>query len=824
LTSFVGREREVAEVGRLLRGGRLLTLVGAPGVGKTRLALQVAAELHGRFADGAWLVELAGLAEPELVPLAVATALGVPEQGSRPMIATLAEHLQARDILLLLDNCEHLVAACAALAETLLWACPGLRILAISREALRIEGETTWRVPSLAMPDERGRQPGEPDLVASLERFEAVRLFLDRAQAVQPGFTLTAQNAEAVAQICQRLDGIPLAIELAAARLNGLSAGQIAARLDDHFALLTSGSRTALPRQQTLRGAVDWSYALLPESERTLLRHLAVFAGGWTLEAAEAVCGAGVLEPLLGLVSRSLVVAEEQDDETRYRLLEMIRQYGWERLTEAGELDAMRDRHRDWLLALAEPPVPFTFFFRADEPARLARLETEHDNLRAALAWSEQRPGGAEAGVTLAGQLWRLWWLHGHLTEGRRWLERMIALARTEPALARGSILATALGGAGNLASYQGDYRGAVPLIEEALSLWREQGDQTLIAWALHRLGHYLGHLRQPERALALCEESVALSRVLGDDRSLMHALMPLANLVRRLGNHPRAIAVAEEGVALGRTYGNSLVIAFGLMHIGKAATASGDYARAEAACLEALALARRLGQPRLVAEMATSLGGLRLAQGDGTQAALLFEESLRTSRDTHDRWNISELVEWMGAVATLGRSWEQAARLLGAAEALRDELYVVLNRPVADHDRDVATVRDQLNEAAFAASWEAGQALSLEQAIEEALDLARLAVTGDTSSAGAQQRSAADDTAAGRVSPLTSREREVALLVAQGLQSPRIAEVLVISRRTAETHVRNILGKLGLTSRAQVAAWVVRHGIDEGAPSAPRA
>ena len=373
LTSFVGREREIAEIGALVRRERLVTLVGAPGVGKTRLSLQIAASVLDAFPDGAWLVELAPLGAPELVPQAVADVLGVREQPGRTLTDTLAGYLRTRQMLLLLDNCEHLIGAAAGLVETLVRACPDLHVLATSREPLAIEGEVTYRVPSLR--------------VAEAES-EAARLFRERAQAAAPSFRVTERNAPVVAQICARLDGIPLAIELAAARVRALSVEQIAARLDDRFHLLTGGSRTALPRQQTLRGAVDWSYDLLSEPEQALLRRLAVFAGGFTLDAAEQM---GRLDLLTSLVDKSLVQVEEGDDgERRYRLLETLRQYGLEKLTEHGELAEARDRHRDYFLALAEELAP-TLNERADSTL-LARLEREHDNLRAALAWCLDAP------------------------------------------------------------------------------------------------------------------------------------------------------------------------------------------------------------------------------------------------------------------------------------------------------------------------------------------------------------------------------------------------------------------------------------------------
>src|SRR5579884_1061615 len=417
LTSFIGREKEMEEIKRLLSRTRLLTLTGSGGCGKTRLAAQVGADLLADFADGVWLVELAAIADPALVPQTVASTLGIREEPGQRLLETLQQHLKPKSLLLLLDNCEHLSAACAQLAETLLQACPNLRILASSREALGIAGELAYRVPSLSLPELPRLPSAEAALVPALARCEATRLFVERAALSYPGFALTEQNAPAVAQVCVRLDGIPLAIELAAARIKVLSADQIAARLDDRFRLLTGGSRTALPRQQTLRALIDWSYDLLSEAERTLLRRLSVFAGGWTLEAAEAVCSADALHLLTSLVDKSLAVYEEQAGEARYRLLETVREYARDRLLESGEMEEVRERHFAFFLRMAEEIEPK--LTGLEQAAWLDRLEGEYDNLRAASGWALSAAEGAQAGLRLAGALWRFWEIRGHIDEGR---------------------------------------------------------------------------------------------------------------------------------------------------------------------------------------------------------------------------------------------------------------------------------------------------------------------------------------------------------------------------------------------------------------------
>jgi len=678
LTSFVDREREKAEIRSLLPASRLLTLTGSGGAGKTRLALQVAAEVLEEFPDGVWFIELATLADPALVAHTVASALNVLEQPGRPMHETLAEALRDRHLLLVLDNCEHLVDACAHLGEALLRACPRLRILATSREGLGVAGEMAWRVPSLSLP-----APQEHLTMERLADCGGVRLFIERAVASQPGLMVTDRNAATVVQICRRLDGIPLALELAAALAKVLSVEQIAARLDDRFRLLTGGNRTALPRQQTLTATMDWSYHLLPEDERTVLRRLSVFAGGWTLEAAEAVCSqdgieaAQILALQAQLVAKSLVVMEAQNGDARYRLLETIRQYARDRLLEAGEAATVRGRHRDWYLKLAERARPELQGPRQAE--WLERLETEHDNLRSALDWTSTEESGAEDGLRLSGALWEFWHVRGYFTEGRGWLESMLARGRAASAAPR----AKALAGEGFLAYRQGDYESAIALLQESLPLFRELGDRSGTGHALQALGTIAIHQGDFERAKALLAESLEWCRQAGDKRRM----------------------------------------AISLNNMGEVGRCQGDYAAARASYEASLGLRREVGDRRGLAVSLGNLGHVALHEGDSRRAMMFFSEALDLARELMYKLAIAEYLAGLGGVAIAEGQATRAARLLGAAEALLRVLDAPLSPPdLAEYEQSKTATRAVLADSAFAEAWAEGQAMSLEQAIEYGL------------------------------------------------------------------------------------------------------
>ena len=707
LTSFVGRQREMTDIKRLLvplpckaregpgAGVRLLTLTGAGGCGKTRLAIQVARDLAAAdcFKHGVWWVDLAALSDPAFVPQAAAIAFDLRESPAAPLATILTNYLCAKELLLVLDNCEHLIDACARLAEVLLSACPGLQILATSREALGLMGEVSWCVPPLASPDAERLPPLE-----CLLQYDAILLFVERAAAVSPQWSL-AKNASAVARICSRLDGIPLAIELAAARLKVLSAEQIAARLDDRFRLLTDSSRTALPRHRTLRAAVDWSYGLLLEEERVLFRQLSVFAGGWTLEAAEAICAGEsgsdeveanslrlcppvfLLDILTALVSKSLVVVEQQGEAMRYRMLETIRQYAREKLAESGEAEVVRAHHLGFFSQFAERAEPE--LRRAEQKLWLDRLEAEHDNLRAALGWALDGEDAATA-AQLGGNLWHFWAMHGHLGEGRRWLERILALETQGRTLLLPSARVKLLNGEGSLAFYQGDHASAHLLFEEGLALARDVGDKWGMAFALDGLGAQAANQGDYERATTFSEQSLALSREIGAKWLNAITQINLGELARLQGDYQQATRFYEGSLALLREVGDKWFIAIVLHDLGQVAQDQGQYDQAKAIHKESLALCQELGGQRSIAMCLEKLAGVAGAQ----------------------------------------RQPERAARLLGVAEAIRQAITApmgALDRP--DYERSVTMAYAGLDKEKFAAAWAEGHTMTLERAIEYALE-----------------------------------------------------------------------------------------------------
>jgi non-specific serine/threonine protein kinase len=759
LSSFVGREREVAEVASLLSEHRLLTLTGPGGSGKTRLALAVASGLVERYEDGMWLVELAPLSDSDLVPQAVASVLGVREAPGTTFVDSLRAHLESRETLLILDNCEHLVEASASLAGALLPFCPNLKVLATSREALRTSGETLFVVPPLSLPDPR--RPPAPD---GLPSYEAARLFAERARAVRPDFEITGGNAMAVAQICYRLDGMPLAIELAAARVRVLSVEQISSRLEDSFALLAgSGKRTAPARQGTLRATMDWSYELLPEEERLLLRRVSVFAGGFALEAAEVVCAGGdlergeVLELLASLVDKSLVLVSERDGEARYRLLETIRQYGLEKLEEGGEAGQMRGRHAAWFLSLAERAE--SELKGHQQVAWLARLEKEHDNLRVAMRWLLEE-GETDSAVRIAWALWLFWRVHGYQGEGYRYTGEALEAGDALPTLVRAKALCVR-----GLMSY------GIESIEGTERLW---------------------------------EQSAALFRQTKDTFGLALTMGGLSAMALAQGDLDRSTALFEETMELYKKIENKWGVGSVLSHQGVIPLSRGEHEQAARYFEEALAISREIGDKLIGSVSLHNLAWTSRLQGNYERAAGLYVEGLGVAVELGDKADVAYCLEGLASMIAEREEPARAARLFGASEALLEAIGAPLHVQAQDralYERTVESLRCRLGEEAFGVAWAEGRAMTLEQVVEYALG---------TLASSERPASPTNAYPAG----LSAREVEVLRLVAQGMTNAQIATELYISPRTVNAHLGSVYHKIGSSTRAEATRFASEYNL----------
>lgn len=759
-TSFIGRDREIGEVARLLTVTRLLTLTGAGGCGKTRLALRVAREVAADFADGTWLVDLSAVTDPAQVVREAAVAVGARDLPGRNLSDSVVDYLRSRSMLILLDNCEHVITAAADLADQVTRACGQVRILATSREPLSSAGEITWRVPSLSVPP-RSRSPG----IEHLQRFEAVRLFLERARAARPELVVGDHEAPALAEICRQLDGIPLAIELAAARVRVFTIDQIATRLDDRFRLLTAGPRTSMPRQQTLRATVDWSFALLSEPERALLRRLSVFAGGWSFEAAEAVtAGDGirafaVLDLVSALVDKSLVVAEhKQGAAVRYRLLETIRQYARQRLDEAGESEVTRTQHLAYFLGLAEEAEP-----KLRGPhARVAmdRLEEEHDNLRLAIEWALQTD--LDAALRLTAALGWFWWLRDYHGEARRWLARALgACTHRTPTRVR------ALQSLGWIAHHQRQSDEARAVLAESLSIAHELNDEWATAWALHVLGR-----------VAYFENDPATARDLG----------------------ARSLAVAEN-------LGDPWLIAWALHLLGLAAYLDRDDAAARAHYTRSLAIRRELGYEEGIGVLLSLLGLVAVREGNLGEAHGLYRESLAVMRPLAGPWNLAMLLAAFARMAAAFGQLQRAARLGGAATQFSEDhetALIPLFEPLLA--QGLAMARQALGTASFEQAFTEGRTMPLQHAVDEAL-----AVEPGPPSA---RPMGSTESVRGAVGSLTGTELTVLRLLASGRTTKEIAAELVLAVSTVDRHITHVYGKLGARNRAEATAFASKHGL----------
>jgi predicted ATPase/DNA-binding CsgD family transcriptional regulator len=823
VSSFIGREAELAAVRGLVSGSRLVTLTGAGGAGKTRLGLQVAAGLPDGTGDGVWFADLAPVRDPDLVAATVADVLGVQQEPGRPTLETLAAAVGARSLLVLLDNCEHLIGACAKLAYVLLRDCPNLTLLATSREPLGIDGERVYRVPTL-------HTPAEGDDARAVRASEAVRLLADRAAAQGVPLSADEKTAAAAGRICRRLDGIPLAIELAAARLRMLSAGELETRLDERFALLIGGSRAGMLRQRTLRAMVDWSWELLTGAEQAVLARLSVFAGGFGLAAAEAVAAdedvpAGeILGHLGALVDKSLVQFDHSGTGPgRYRMLETVRQYAAGRLDALGPASALaaRTAHRDYYLALAEAADPQ--LSAAGQAEWLGRLDAELANLRAAIAFSlaQPEPVNPEPGLRLAAALRVYWRARGHAAEGAGVLR---ALLEGPAAGEATSLRARALGAAAHLFGYVGSYPIAGDYCEEALAIATAAGDEYLVASLLYDRAWLLLRQGQRDTALPLIESGLGLARRLGEPYLTARLLSGRAHALTAGGDPAAAVRDTAEALRLYRQAGNRLQMQAMLGNLGYYALSAGDLDAARRYLAESLEISRELNTSDGIVHGTFNLGLAEYLGGSPDAAGALFAETLDLARRTGMKANMAYALLGLALVGRGGADPAWSARLHGAADqALADLGYVVepLEARLADTDR--RRLRTAIGDAAYEAEYAAGRALDPARVLELATDTAAGAAPGGAAPAGTAPAGVAPaGTAPSGTGPpdplarfgLTEREREVLALLAAGRSNPEIGQALFIATKTASVHVSNILAKLGVTGRGEAAAVAHRLGL----------
>ncbi|MFE5703483.1 protein kinase [Rhodococcus koreensis] len=754
MTSFVGRRHELTEAKNLLAGSRLVTLTGIGGVGKTRLAMRIASSVQREYADGVRLVELGELRDGSSLVDAIAGAVGVRDHSARQLREVLVEHLAARELLLVLDNCEHLVDAAANLAETLLRVCPGLRVLATSREPLVIGGEVVLRVPPLAVPD-----PERLTSVRGLPKYDAVTLFVERGTAAVPGFSLTEENAAAVAGICHRLDGLPLPIELAAARLRAMSPEQILQRLADRYTLLSRGNRGVPTRQQTLRLCIDWSFELCTAGEQLVWGRVAVFAGSFELDAAEKVCGESLvqdelLDTLTSLVEKSILIREEHGSVVRFRMLETLREYGFEKLEQTGEALVLRRRHRDWYETLALDAE--AEWISARQLDWITRLKREHPNLREALEFCiDDDPA---AGLRIAAALHPFWSSQGLYNEGRRWFDHLLARQSGQPTLEWVKALyCTSL-----MAFAQGDLREGAAHVANGRALTAHTSDpmmRALVAYADGMLALYSGDLT---RACSRLETAVAEFGKRGDRTLEVAALYPLGFAEGLRGMLEQAVECHERVLAITEMCGEKMYRSHSLW----------------------------------------ALGITVWQQGDTDRAVRLLEDSLMLSRQVHSPRFAAACLEALAWIACERHAADRAAVLLGAAEGVASSVgssAAMHSKLLSYHREYLQKARRELGDTKFEAASRRGKGLGFEAAIAYALQEQPHTSTPNTDA----------------LTRLTKRERQVADLIAEGLTNQAIAERLVISPRTAQGHVEHILAKLGFTSRTQVAAWVVEQAHD---------
>jgi len=799
LTSFVGRKREIEEVQQLLAYTHLVSLVGAGGCGKTRLALRVASELGDQYSGGVYWVELARLADSTLVPQAVAKVLNIVEQSGTPLMDTLLESLRGMQTLLVLDNCEHLLGACAQLAEAFAGR-PNIKVLATSREPLGVIGETLYPVLPLALP--AVRLP-----IDEIRRVESVQLFVERARSILPTFGLTLDNAEIVSTICRDLDGIPLAIELASARVSVLNVKQIQERLDHRLDLLISTAR-ADERHRTLRAAIDWSYDLLSPSERILLQRLALFTAGFTFSTAESACAWGeiqredVLDLLSSLVSKSLVVAETlQGSEARYRLLETIRQYAQEKLRASEDWVSAHEHYLACFLRLTEEVAPK--LHEQYQHLWLDWLEAEHDNIRAALAWALEQQR-IEAGMRIGTALYSFWQTRAYIREGYAWYERFLHQTDDSVPLA---VHVNALTWSSVMASFLGDAVTATARGQEAVALCEAAGEEgkPLLAVALIGVASGAKAAGDYQTSYRIGGRLIEVYRQLGDLVSLGITIMIQGETAIALGKHDTARSLLEESMALARAAGDKYRIALTLNYMGDLARSERQVVQAQSTYEESLSILRELGATHEIPATLHNLAYIELYQGDIERAHGLFYESLEAQRALGNQAGVLEGLLGFAALASATGMAAESARLYAAAVAngrARDSASLWALEKL-EYEHYIGLARANLSDAEFEAEQEKGRALSMEQAIAYALNLPfGLPMPSQKGLEPLQV--------------LTEREREVVTLIARGLSNGEIADELVLSKRTVEHHVANILSGLGFTNRAQIVRWAMENGLTQ--------
>jgi predicted ATPase/DNA-binding CsgD family transcriptional regulator len=774
----------------------LLTITGPGGCGKTRLALEVAQDLS--YPDGIWLVELASLSSAEAIPQSTAYALGLTENPNQSIHERLLDHLENKNLLLVLDNCEHLVEYCARFVHDLLAACPDLHILATSREPLHIEGETTWPVPPLSLPEWQAGMP-----LKSILEFEAVELFLDRARLVWPGFTINSQNAGDVVKICRELDGIPLALELAAGRMNILSVQEMVERMDNTVLWLAGVDRFAPPRQQTLKATLDWSYALLQEDEQRFFRRLAVFDGGFTLQAVEAVCiGDGIaleqsIDLLARLIDKSFVVNSlDHTGTNRYRLLEVVRQYALDQLKGSDEETVIRNRHLNWCLSFASDALDR--ILQADNTGWFGKVDAEVLNLRQAFAWSQLGAVPIEIAHQLASNMWQFWQARGYYREGLAWYQALLNRKDKIPV----DVLARTYHDAGGMAQHLHDFELAMQYHKQARDLYKQAGDWNGVAREMCFIGWIYERMRQYTEAQRMAEDAMALFH----------------NTTSKTGNT------------------DYFGISVAWLLLGDLAFLQGDYQEAMNQVAESLALCQKAGNMLGVNRRRTRLAQACIAKGDLVQGCELLGESIQASRGTGDRWITVMILSGLILLETAQALWLQAAQCLGASKAFHNEFgaqFWPVDQSIFEKHQTLVQLK--LDEDAYGFAAKKGQAIGAD--VDAALDFAwsslktleidlqldvgrkNAPVTVDTAAVRAVASANPVARTANQVNRqaydgLTTREREVAALIAKGKTNAQIASDLYLGIRTIEAHVTKIMNRLGYKSRTQIAIWADRKGL----------